>query len=148
MGELFRNVKNFGKEGQMDILYRSRHEAEAKRIEEDWGSLTWLANKVLTNCEDLTVGRVIIKRGMSNPRHCHPNCSEVLYLLKGTIRHIIGDEAFVMKAGDTSITPAGVMHIAINLGDEDADMIVVYPSGQRQFEKETSVASGPRIENS
>jgi oxalate decarboxylase/phosphoglucose isomerase-like protein (cupin superfamily) len=122
----------------MDILYyRSRDEATASRIEKEWGSLTWLANKELTRCDDITLGRVIIRRGMSNPRHCHPNCCEVLYLLKGRIDHIIGDETIGMKVGDTSITPPGVMHVAINTGDEDADMIVAYSSGQREFKGET-----------
>jgi quercetin dioxygenase-like cupin family protein len=121
----------------MAILYRSGDEAIAKRIESDWGSLTWLANKELTDCEDITLGRVIIKRGMSNPRHCHPNCCEVLYLLRGKIEHITGDETIVMKSGDTSIIPAGVMHVAINTGDEDADMIAAYSSGQREFKLET-----------
>jgi quercetin dioxygenase-like cupin family protein len=119
------------------MLYRSGDEAKAKRIEEPWGSLTWLASKELADCRDITLGRVIIKPGMSNPRHSHPNCDEVLYLLSGTLKHIVGDETFVMKAGDTSVVPAGTVHVAFSIGDEDADMIVAYTSGDRQIREET-----------
>jgi len=117
----------------LDIITRSKNEAEKSRIEAVWGSLTWLANKKLTGTEGLTVGRCIIKKGMANPRHCHPNCDEVLYLLKGKLEHSVGDEKVIIEAGDTLVVPAGVTHNAVNIGDEDADMIVSYSSGQREF---------------
>ncbi len=121
----------------MDGLVRSREVAEAARIDTDWGSLTWLASKELTDSEELTVGRVVIKKGMANPRHFHPNCEEILYLLRGRLEHSLGDNKALMKAGDTLVAPAGVAHNAISIGECDAEMIVVYSSGQRQFKKET-----------
>ena len=117
----------------MEPRYRSKAEAADGRIEEDWGSLTWLTSEALTG-SDITVGRVIIKKGMSNPRHAHANCTEVLYLLSGTLQHDIEGERLVQHAGDTVVVPAGVVHIALSVGDDDADMIVAYPSGQRQFQ--------------
>ena len=117
-------------------LYRSSGEAEAKRVKEAWGSLTWLANHELTQGQDITLGRVVIKKGMSNPKHSHPNCAEVLYLLRGELWHVIGDEAVLMQAGDTMLVPAGVPHVAFSVGDQDAEMMVAYPSGQRQFKAE------------
>jgi quercetin dioxygenase-like cupin family protein len=85
----------------------------------------------------MTVGRVVIKPGRSNPRHCHDNCEEVLYLLQGQLTHSFGDESIDMAAGDTLVVPPGVMHNAINTGDTDADIIVAYPTGDRDFRKET-----------
>ncbi len=118
----------------MPETYRSNEQATAKQVVEVWGSLTWLANRALTGSEDITLGRVIIKKGMSNPRHIHPNCDEVLYLLSGTLRHVIGEQTFVMRPGDTTIVPASVPHVAYSIGDEDAEMMVAYPTGQRQFQ--------------
>ena len=109
----------------MKELFRSRAEAESQRIEEEWGSLTWLASKDIENCDHLTLGRVIIKKGMSNPKHLHPNCDEILYLLKGKIKHVIGEQVYLMEAGDTTVAPAGVRHVALNVGEEDAELIVV-----------------------
>jgi quercetin dioxygenase-like cupin family protein len=111
-------------------------EAAAARIEEDWGSLTWLAGQKLGNAEGLTLGRVVIKRGKSNPRHSHPNCEEALYLLKGRLRHTIGEESVILEPGDTIVVAAGIPHNATSLGEEDADMIVAYSAGTRGFRLE------------
>ena len=68
----------------MTCRLRTKDESDRKRITEDWGSLTWLASAEISD-SDLTVGRVVIKPGQSNPRHCHDNCEEVLYLLHGSL---------------------------------------------------------------
>jgi len=107
-------------------------------IKEDWGSLSWLAGRKIGNAEGLVLGRVTIKAGKSNPRHRHPKCEEVLYLLKGRLEHTLGDKTFTLSAGDTITIGAGVFHDAACIGSEDADMIVVYSEGIRGFELENS----------
>jgi quercetin dioxygenase-like cupin family protein len=115
-------------------------QTKAQRIDEEWGSLSWLASRPLGNVQDLTLGRVTIRVGHSNPRHAHPSCEEVLYLLKGKIEHSLGDQCFTLEAGDTLAIPAGIFHDAQNIGDGDADMIVAYSSGTRDFVLENSDA--------
>ncbi|CAN5472166.1 hypothetical protein BH10PLA1_BH10PLA1_11050 [soil metagenome] len=110
------------------------NEAMAK---EPWGTLTWLANHKLT-ASVITVGRVVIYKGKNNPRHSHPSCEEVLYLLAGQLRHSVGDVAVVLNAGDTLSIPAGVFHNATSTGDVHADMIVTYSTGHRDFLPETA----------
>lgn len=105
--------------------------------EKHWGSLTWMANEKLGNSDAMTVGRVVIKKGKSNPRHSHPNCEEILYLLKGKLDHSIGEESVVLEPGDTITVQAGVFHNAVNIGDEDADMMVIYSSAERGFQPES-----------
>ncbi len=109
-------------------------DADSARIEESWGSLCWLAGRRVGNAQGLTLGRVVIKAGMSNPPHRHPNCEEALYLLRGRLRHFVGAEEVVLEAGDTLVVGAGMSHHAVNVGDEDADMIVAYSEGERGFE--------------
>ena len=120
----------------MGYYVRTADQAEGKRIVEDWGSLNWLASKPIGNAEGVTVGRVIIKAGRANPRHTHTTCEEVLYLMAGKLEHWIGDEMVVLEAGDTLTVAAHVSHYAISVGDEDADMIVAYSSGVRDFHLE------------
>ena len=120
----------------MRCQLRTKIESDKDTITEDWGTLTWLASTALTD-SDITVGRVVIKPGKSNPRHCHDSCEEVLYLLQGQLTHSFADESTEMKAGDTIVVPPGIMHNAINTGDMDADMIVSYSSGTRDVRKET-----------
>jgi len=102
-----------------------------------WGSLRWLASQEVGNAEALTLGRVVIKAGHANPGHCHGNCEEVLYLLAGRLDHWVGDEHEILAAGDTITIPPGVHHHAVSLGPEDADMIVVYSAGRREFTPES-----------
>ena len=120
----------------MDFSVRKAAEAAAGRIDESWGSLTWLASGKIGNAEGLTVGRVVIKKGCNNPRHCHPNCEEVLTLLRGRLEHTMGEEKSILEPGDTLVVRGGIHHNALSIGDEDADMIVAYSSCDRQIEHE------------
>ena len=121
----------------MNYTLRTADEARAARIEEPWGSLNWLASAQIGNATGVTVGRVTIQPGQSNPQHSHTTCEEVLYLLRGRLRHSIGEEEVILESGDTLTVPAFVTHHATNIGDEDADMTVAYSSGERDFRLET-----------
>lgn len=114
---------------------RTKNESEEKTSVQDWGTLTWVASAEFTGSE-ITVGRVVIYPGKSNPRHCHDNCEEVLYLLQGQLTHTFANESIEMTAGDTLVVPPGIMHNALNTGDTNADMIVAYSEGNRDFRKE------------
>jgi quercetin dioxygenase-like cupin family protein len=117
-------------------IVRSAAAAEAARVEVEWGGMQWLASGEIGNARGLTLGRVVIKAGKANPRHRHRYCEEVLYLLKGRLRHTLGDQAHDLRPGDTITVPADVFHNAINVGDDDAEMIVAFDSRQRDFELE------------
>jgi quercetin dioxygenase-like cupin family protein len=106
--------------------------SDEKKIIENWGRLTWLANHDVLNTKGVTVGLVHIKKGMSNPRHRHPNCEEVLYLLNGRLEHSIGCDKIIVESGDSILIKADVVHNAISIGECDADMIVAYSSPVRQ----------------
>lgn len=108
--------------------------SEIRSVEEEWGSLTWVASGQIGNTDNITLGRVVIKKGYSNPPHCHSGCEEVLYLLRGRLEHTLGDEVFTVEAGDVITLPPGVYHAARSVGDEDAEMIVVYNSATRDFQ--------------
>ncbi len=112
---------------------RRAGDARKQRIDEAWGSLTWLASSVVGNTDCLTVGRVVIKPGASNPRHYHASCEEILTLLSGRLEHAIGDETVTLDPGDTIVIPRGVPHSARNISKVDADMVVCYDTGRRDF---------------
>jgi quercetin dioxygenase-like cupin family protein len=60
-------------------------------------------------------------------------CEEVLYLLKGRLKHTTGERKVILNVGDTLVVAAGIPYSAASIGDEDADMIVAYSSGVRDF---------------
>ena len=98
----------------------------------NWGSLTWFASRELNNSECMTVGKCIIKAGKENPRHIHPNCEEILYVLKGVISHSYNLEEIIMGTGDTISIPAGIPHNAKNIGNTEAELLIVFSSGERR----------------
>lgn len=122
----------------MDRQVLTASETESQKTVTDWGSLRWLADGNKGNAEGLTLGRVTILPGKSNPRHAHRNCDEILYLLKGTLSHTIGEDSVVLQAGDTLTVAPGVFHNATALGDEEADMIVAYSNRSRDFVLESA----------
>jgi quercetin dioxygenase-like cupin family protein len=108
--------------------------ADAERIDAPWGQLRWLASSKIGNCSTMTFGRAIIPAGQVNPLHRHPNCDEILHVLAGKVEHSLGDERFILEAGDTISIPAGQWHNALVLGDIDAEMIICFSSADRQTE--------------
>ena len=117
-----------------------RYDANQPGQRTPWGHMTWMVSGELGNASEMTFGRVTIKPGNCNPRHCHPTCEEVLHLLSGELEHSLGDQRIRMSAGDSIVIPAGVFHNAVNVGDVPADMIVCFSSAQRDFVLEDSNA--------
>ncbi len=115
------------------VLVLGNDDISARSERKDWGSLSWFASRALSGLDGLTAGRVVIRKEMSNPRHMHPNCSEVLYLLSGELEHTADQEVVRLKPGDALLIRPGVFHNARSVGNVDADMIVIYDTGNREF---------------
>ncbi|MEI9897946.1 MAG: cupin domain-containing protein [Chthoniobacter sp.] len=58
----------------------------------------------------MSFGRSTIRAGHSNPRHRHPNCDEILHLLRGRLEHTQGQHLCVLEPGDTVCIPKGIWH--------------------------------------
>lgn len=97
-----------------------------------WGRLVWMIASRLGNSETMTFGRCYIDPGEENHRHLHPNCDEVIHLLHGSIEHSFDEQTIAMRAGDTLSIPAGVVHNARNVGDDEAAFVIVFSSADRQ----------------
>ena len=111
---------------------------EAERIEKEWGSLTWYASRSLGNSTEMTTGICRLKPGMANPRHSHPNCSEVLTVLEGRIMHTsdaAGNEV-ELGPGDTITASPHRLHQARNVGDTEAVLIIAFSSADREVQGE------------
>jgi quercetin dioxygenase-like cupin family protein len=101
-------------------------------VDYPWGRLTWFASKELKNSDTMTVGQALIRPGQENPMHFHPNCDEILHVLKGRILQVAGDKSFEMNEGDTISIPAGIHHSTRNIGKEDAILAISFSSASRQ----------------
>ena len=100
--------------------------------EQEWGRLVWMVSGALGNSDTMTVGRCHIGPGEQNPRHHHPNCDEVLHVLRGTIEHSLDDGPFRWPPGDTVSIPSGTLHNARNVADEQAIFVISFSTPDRQ----------------
>lgn len=109
---------------------KSEHKIEPQT----WGRLEWYVSAEIGNSETMTVGKCVISPGQANGRHWHPNCDEILTVLKGKIIHSWDDEEFEMNEGDVISIPTGVVHNARNVGDTDAELSISFSSAYRKSE--------------
>jgi quercetin dioxygenase-like cupin family protein len=101
-----------------------------------WGSIAWLTSRAKHGL-DVTVGHVEIAPGRSNPLHLHPNCTEIVVVLEGRLRHVVGDHTAELGPGDVLLVHPGVRHRGTNIGDAAVRLLIVYDSGERRFEAVT-----------
>ena len=78
--------------------------------------------------------------GMTVPRHMHTREDEAYYVLSGELEVIVGDEVFILRAGDTLIAPRDIPHQLRNSGDVENHYLIMFsPSGFEGFLKATAV---------
>ena len=83
---------------------------------------------------------VSLAPGMSVPRHTHTREDEAYYVLAGELEVIVGDETFVLWAGDTLMAPRDIPHQLRNSGKfENHYLLAFSPSGFEEFLKVTAV---------
>ncbi len=105
---------------------------DGRREQFGWGRIEWLANHQFTPGAEMTLGHVVLEPEKSNPRHYHPNCHELLYVLEGAIEHDVGGETVKLSTGSLLHIPLGAPHQARNVGEDPAVLLVIYSSATRE----------------
>jgi len=59
---------------------------------------------------------VSLASGISVPRHTHTREDEGYYILSGELEVIVGEDVFILKAGDTLMAPRDIPHQLRNSG--------------------------------
>ena len=78
--------------------------------------------------------------GMRVPRHTHTREDEAYYVLSGELEVVVGDDVFILRAGDTLIAPRDIPHQLRNSGDVENHYLIMFsPSGFEGFLKATAV---------
>jgi len=114
---------------------------EIETVKASWGTIQWLVSGAGKTSEHMTFGRVTIKPGQRNPLHSHPNCDEILFVAKGKVEHTLPEGgSVVLNEGDTIVINQGGTHQAINIGKEDAVVIVAFNSPDRKTESKEKEA--------
>ena len=95
-------------------------------------SIEWLANSELTPGSEMTLGHVVLERDGSNRQHFHPNCHELVFVVKGTVQHDVGNETVTLPEGSALHISTKEIHKVRNIGRGPAELIVVFSSERRE----------------
>jgi mannose-6-phosphate isomerase-like protein (cupin superfamily) len=100
----------------------------------------WFLNSLMTVCRSSASGRdgvsVIEFRapyGDAPPTHVHHDDDEIFHLIEGRMRFRVGNDEFVLEAGQTAVAPKGIPHA----------FRVESPEGARGL----NMMAGPNFEN-
>lgn len=97
-----------------------------------WGQIRWIWNSQMDENAEQTLGHVTILPGKKNTFHAHPNCEELLYVLRGECDHWVGDEKYHLKPGMTISIPRDSDHYAQVTGSEPLEALIFYSSPDRE----------------
>jgi uncharacterized RmlC-like cupin family protein len=68
----------------------------------------------------------VIEKNQGALPHAHPGIEQVCYLLSGSARAQVGDEAADMQAGDCCYFPPDIPHVFTVTSDAPARLLVIY----------------------
>jgi quercetin dioxygenase-like cupin family protein len=65
------------------------------------------------------------------PAHSHPNGEEVIYIIRGSGRVLVGSDVSPVREGMAVLFPRGVVHMLHNTGDEEMKVVCFFapPTG-------------------
>lgn len=82
--------------------------------------------------QDLDAGREVIQvrvdfpQGVAFPPHSHPGV-EIAYVIEGALEYRVdGNAPVILKAGQSLFIPAGAIHTARNVGQDNAAELATY----------------------
>jgi quercetin dioxygenase-like cupin family protein len=75
------------------------------------------------------------------PAHSHPNGEEVIYIIQGSGRVLVGDQVQAVRAGTTVLFPRGVVHMLHNTGDDEMKVVCFFapPTGLDNYKMHEDV---------
>jgi quercetin dioxygenase-like cupin family protein len=83
---------------------------------------------------------VSLAPGIGVPRHTHTREDESYYVTAGELEVIVGNEVFVLKAGDSLMAPRDIPHELRNSGSIANHYLLVFsPSGFEDFVMATAI---------
>src|SRR6185437_2891154 len=98
--------------------------------------LRWVITKENTGAKYCTFAVIrVAPHGRALPAHSHPAGEEIIYILNGHGRVLIGDEIEPVKAGCAVLFQQGKVHILENLSDEEMKVACFFapPAGFENY---------------
>ncbi len=94
--------------------------------------LRWLVTKDNVDAVHCSMCMIQIAPGQTvRPAHSHPNGEEVIYIITGAGRVLVGDDVRPVRAGTTVLFPQCVVHMLHNTGSVEMKVVCFFapPTG-------------------
>jgi quercetin dioxygenase-like cupin family protein len=108
------------------------HETDAAALDLTGRSLRWLIARDAVPAEHCSTCVIVVPPGERvRPAHSHPNGEEVIYIIRGTGRVLVGGEVSPVREGSAVLFPQGVVHMLHNTGTEPMKVVCFFapPTG-------------------
>jgi len=106
------------------------HESEVPEVDLPGRHLRWLANAESLDPKYLSVSVIRVAPGEKvRPAHSHPQGEELIYIIKGNGRVLVGGEVDPVREGTAVLFPQGVPHMLHNTGTEEMKVICFFAPG-------------------
>lgn len=110
-----------------------RRRGEVAEEPTDFGAVRWAVRAGEPPGAETTLGIATFLPGRGNVEHVHPNCEEIVLVLRGEVEHTLGEQRTTLFAGDLIVVPRRAPHRLRCTSEEAAEVCVVFSSPERQF---------------
>jgi mannose-6-phosphate isomerase-like protein (cupin superfamily) len=112
----------------------------AERIELSTASvITLLADSSATGGA-LSVHHTMLRAGTGASPHHHTSATEVFYIVRGSVRFLIGSEVVVIGEGDLAVVPPPLTHAFEVTPHGDTELLIGIVPGIERFEQWRQIA--------
>jgi quercetin dioxygenase-like cupin family protein len=108
------------------------HEDDAEALGLPGRELRWLVASTAIPANHCSACVIRVAPGdRVKPAHSHPNGEEVIYIIQGSGRVLVGGEVRPVRAGTAVLFPQGVVHMLHNTGGEEMKVVCFFapPTG-------------------
>ena len=103
------------------------HEDDVERLGLPGRELRWVVGSGALQAEQCSACVIRVAAGDKvRPAHSHPNGEEVIYIISGSGRVMVGGEIQAVRAGTTVLFPRGVVHMLHNTGGEEMKVVCFF----------------------
>jgi quercetin dioxygenase-like cupin family protein len=103
------------------------HEDDAAEIDLPGRRFRWLVADGRIEAKHCSSCIIWVRPGEKvRPAHSHPNGEEVIYVVSGHGRALVGGEVAEIRPGSAVLFPRGVVHMLHNTGTEEMKVICVF----------------------
>src|SRR3954451_18322596 len=102
-------------------------------------AITLLADSSATGGA-LSVHHTVLRAGTGASPHHHTSATELFYIMRGSMRFLIGSDLVVLGAGDLAVVPPPLTHAFEVTPHSEAELLIAITPGIERFEQWRQIA--------